>query len=433
MKRTIIFAHLCLVLSMACASVPALAQVAISQLPGANAMTGGEILPIVQGNNTKKATATAIANTASSIGSSSSVVANLSYQSTYAPGARAPLFIWQNPSGSTPAGYNAGQQIFIGNNPTGTPGAGDTVAQTIVVTNGNNRGLLYGQNVVVGLCGPAEGCASSDYINAPVTGLETDVYGSATWLPADRAFNPASGTYVVNGHEIYCQGPQYCTAGLSVWSTVGNGSNWWREGIALNRIANIGLHGVQTAGDTGTQFSVALIQDDSNSANVIQVGAGTHTNILNGPNAQITGSGSARFGNQGEGIGLNNYMVVGGSSGSSGFEAITNGHVGIYCNTDGSSYGQCMSGAGLPLLLGINGSVVVSLNTSKVVTLASALQLGALTFSVLPTCASNPGAVAYITDASAAITTWHQQVTAGGGSNKAFIACNGSGWFAFDY
>lgn len=289
---------------------------------------------------------------------------NIAYQNTYAPGVRAPLFIWQNPNGSTAAGYNAGLQIVIGNNPTTTPAAGDTVASTLVVTNGNNRGLLYGQNIVVGLCGTAEGCTTSDYINGPVTGHETDVYGSATWLPADRAFNPVSGTYVINGHEVYCQGPQYCTAGLSVWSTLANGANWWREGIALNRIANIGLHAVQTAGDTGTQFSVAFVQDDSNSANVIQIGSGTHTTYLNAPNAQITAAGNARFGNQGEGVGLTNYVVAGGSTGTSGFEGIVNGTVGFYLNTDGLSYSQLVTASSIPLLLGTNNATRLTISNT---------------------------------------------------------------------
>ena len=68
------------------------------------------------------------------------------------------------------------------------------------------------------------------------------------------------------------------------------------------------------------------------------------------------------------------------------------------------------------------------------VTTGGAQRLAPLTFSALPTCnGSSNGALAHITDASAAITAWHQQVTAGGGSNSAFIACNGSGWYAFDY
>jgi hypothetical protein len=67
-------------------------------------------------------------------------------------------------------------------------------------------------------------------------------------------------------------------------------------------------------------------------------------------------------------------------------------------------------------------------------TSSTILRLAATTFSALPACDSgHAGTVAHITDASAAITIWHQNVTAGGGSNRAFVTCNGSGWFAFSY
>lgn len=56
------------------------------------------------------------------------------------------------------------------------------------------------------------------------------------------------------------------------------------------------------------------------------------------------------------------------------------------------------------------------------------------TYTSLPNCnADNAGTLAYITDASAPISAWHQQVRGGGGTNRAFITCNGSGWFAFSY
>lgn len=72
-------------------------------------------------------------------------------------------------------------------------------------------------------------------------------------------------------------------------------------------------------------------------------------------------------------------------------------------------------------------------NVDGSVALGGPVQLPGKTFATLPTCnAGNAGYLAYITDASAAITAWHQQVTAGGGANKAFVACNGTGWFAFD-
>lgn len=80
---------------------------------------------------------------------------------------------------------------------------------------------------------------------------------------------------------------------------------------------------------------------------------------------------------------------------------------------------------------GVSGQVVV---TPPIFNTAGYMQQHGITFSALPACvAGAAGIIAFITDASAAITAWHQQVTAGGGANKAFIACNGSGWFAFDY
>lgn len=67
-------------------------------------------------------------------------------------------------------------------------------------------------------------------------------------------------------------------------------------------------------------------------------------------------------------------------------------------------------------------------------TSSTILRLAATVFSALPVCDSaHAGTVAHITDASAAITVWHQDVTSGGGTNRAFVTCNGSGWSAFSY
>jgi len=292
---------------------------------------------------------------------------NAAYQATYAPGTRAPLFIWQNPNGSTAAGHNSGQQIWIGNNPTATPAANDTVASTMAVTNGNNRFNLWAQNLLVGLCGSAEGCSTSDYVNGPVTGQEIDVYGSASWTPTNRAFNATVGTYPIEGQQVYCQGPQYCTAAYSAWSTASNGSNWWKEGIALNRIADIGLHFVVTPGDTGTSFGTASVQDDSNSANVIQVGSGSHTNYFNAPNFVLNSSGNAIFGAAPEVLGANHYAVIGGSgAGTSAIELNSNGGLGLYCATDGSTYGECMTHNSASLLLGSNNAAQLTLTTTGV-------------------------------------------------------------------
>ena len=60
------------------------------------------------------------------------------------------------------------------------------------------------------------------------------------------------------------------------------------------------------------------------------------------------------------------------------------------------------------------------------------LQLQPTAFANLPSCTSGAvGTIAYIYDAASPITAWHQQVTAGGGSNKAFVSCNGTAWYAF--
>ena len=80
---------------------------------------------------------------------------------------------------------------------------------------------------------------------------------------------------------------------------------------------------------------------------------------------------------------------------------------------------------------GPDGAVMA--NGSPVLTGAKA-KLAPTMFAALPVCdAAADGMLAYVADARAAITAWHQHVTAGGGRNKAFVACNGMGWFAFSY
>lgn len=62
------------------------------------------------------------------------------------------------------------------------------------------------------------------------------------------------------------------------------------------------------------------------------------------------------------------------------------------------------------------------------------VQLEPTTFSSLPPCSPDvQGGIAFITDAKQPIMAWHQTVTQGGGSYRAFISCSGSTWHAFDY
>jgi len=65
---------------------------------------------------------------------------------------------------------------------------------------------------------------------------------------------------------------------------------------------------------------------------------------------------------------------------------------------------------------------------------ASNVRLSPIRFDMLPICdARSAGTLAYIVDANIPVTTWHQHIVAGRGANRAFVACNGAGWFAFDY
>lgn len=307
--------------SVVLATSPTLTTPALGT-PSAAVLTNATGLPIstgVSGLGTGVATGLASAVTGSggpvlatspTISGLSATNQNIAYTTTYSPGTRAPLFIWQNPNGSTAAGTNAGQQIWIGNNPTATPAANDTVASTIAVTNGNSRANLYGQNLLVGICGTAEGCTTG-YLNAPVQGQEIDVYGSASFTPANQAFNPTAGTYVVNGQQVYCQGNQYCTSAYSAWSTGSTGQNWFKEGLSLDRIYQYGIHFNVTAGDTATGFGGAAIQDDSNSTVTLEIGSGTHTYYINAPNFQVTGAGLLTAGSGIAGTTTNNNANAG--------------------------------------------------------------------------------------------------------------------------
>ena len=67
-------------------------------------------------------------------------------------------------------------------------------------------------------------------------------------------------------------------------------------------------------------------------------------------------------------------------------------------------------------------------------TSATLLHLRPTKFADLPPCdGPHAGTVAHVADSRVPVTAWHQRVTAGGGSDKAFVTCNGTGWFVFSY
>lgn len=167
------------------------------------------------------------------------------------------------------------------------------------------------------------------------------------------------------------------------------------------------------------------------------------TELRIGQNASISISGPSGNTNKYFGIetsGAIRWAVGGTSTAESGGNAGTDfsiarfndsgvyQNIPVYIQRSTGNIGINQSSASYPL--DVSGTVHASASV-----VSPQMTLSPLTYATLPTCSSGAGAgtLAYITDASAAISAWHQAVTAGGGANKAFIACNGSGWYAFDY
>jgi hypothetical protein len=180
-------------------------------------------------------------------------------------------------------------------------------------------------------------------------------------------------------------------------------------------------------------------------------GIGSYVNDNNGGSGvPIRGTGFLAVINKANGT--NSYPLFGFQASSTGTQQTTYSPNAAYRVDGGWQIGLDLTGATYTSAIAIAfpfGPTVSSdashlyfsdSNTSALIlnhalsTFAGAVKFGPTTFASLPSCSgSTAGTIAYITDASAPITAWHQQVTAGSGANKAFIACNGSGWYAFDY
>lgn len=141
----------------------------------------------------------------------------------------------------------------------------------------------------------------------------------------------------------------------------------------------------------------------------------------------INGStGNARFGSQSEGLSAAHTVVVGGSSGTAGYEAIINNVVGLYGLTDGSTYGEVMTGATIPLILGVNSIAQVTVNTTGITSFKTGVQLPKYTVATLPVCnGANEGVLVAVTDAN--VLTFNATLT-GGGSGHVMGYCNASVW-----
>jgi len=120
------------------------------------------------------------------------------------------------------------------------------------------------------------------------------------------------------------------------------------------------------------------------------------------------------------------------------WEAGANSEAETFGTNAGSNYQICSyadSGAFItcPLVIDRASGVVFGGTLSLSNTASAArVRLTPTTYASLPACVTQTeGTQAYITDASAAITVWNQPVTAGGGPNKTFVKCDGTGWKAY--
>ncbi|MBX9934865.1 MAG: hypothetical protein K2Y56_25710 [Methylobacterium sp.] len=244
-------------------------------------------------------------------------------------GNRGPLFVWNNPNGSTPAGQNGGLQVWIGDNPTATPGVGDTVGGTVVVVNGNNRQRLYGLNVFTQVCNAGD--CGGGYQDAKTTGIEVE---AGTGYPNTPTDPWSSAPNRKNGIELTAQSGSRgrITSGMMTWANDNSGVGWWNTGLALSRVADVGI--LAKANPNGTipgssafnadtvhAFATAVLYDLSNSGATIKVGPGTHESTIDlssatAPGYFVKGMSSvdtvATFGNA-----VNRSMAIGIDSGNS--------------------------------------------------------------------------------------------------------------------
>lgn len=104
------------------------------------------------------------------------------------------------------------------------------------------------------------------------------------------------------------------------------------------------------------------------------------------------------------------------------------------------SYASLWAPTNAPIRFGPSGTNALYLDQANIlqvgadasrVVLNGQTQLSKSTFGALPSpSVDNAGIMAFVTDAATPITTWRQQVTAGGGNNKALVVCMSDGWFA---
>lgn len=471
MRKLLLFA----LLALQPFAVLAQSATPISGLPAATTpLTGTEVVPIVQSGTTKKATA---ANIQQSGTQTANTVLAAPSGSSGTPSFRA--ITGTDISGT--ASYDVTPTFWLHWQGTENPGQNKTPSPLTVnysygySGNANGTGIGIQSNVdVLDMSAPVSGtnevAAYYGYVRANETG--TGQPAGQNWWTTDFIIQSPYTTVLAN-RPNYIVGVSQHLFNLSSGADVIDSTHAGAFGLTV--VANPLDSASLTASGVPTTASVYPV-----SALIQAAGFGGPNTVTSGEQAGALaaadygvrvggGGGSAYIGNTarsnfGTGIGVYDWVNAGIEIGSPlpsyagpgllnhqqstlGGTALTGLTNAVFIpNNSGSYYtGVLMSVAGHQWLFGTDSaanstdSFYLYAGSSGVYpikflpTLAImgvALQNAPLTFATLPTCTAYQGTVAFITDASAAITAWHQVVTAGGGTNKALVYCNGTSWQA---
>lgn len=260
-----------------------------------------------------------------------------------------------------------------------------------------------------------------------ITGAEVNVQASA-----GSSLSYKSGIQIAAMPDDKVQGSTY-DAALSISNQ--GGAVGWKNGILFSN-AN-GQSAISSAG-----CFLCVADAPTVTTGISLVGANVTGAAFASNNFTVDGSGNLYSSSlQAPYAGAVAVLGSPSSAGAVAFQMRTSGLTAVYDSSISGFGGSGTTGA---------GGIQISASLIRPATAAYAalgdtsnywnsiasrnVQLVANSFANLPVCNStNAGVMAHITDASVAITAWHQQVTAGGGSNRAFITCNGSTWNAFSY
>lgn len=185
-------------------------------------------------------------------------------------GDRAPIFVHANPAPEElAAGYNPGLQVIVAKSVQATPSATNAVAGTIYITNENGRDQIWGLNVLALMINPF---GLNDSVDCKVLIAELEAANTGTFVDDPFAGGLTKIGLLMQGHG---GGTERLTAAFCVTANDDTGDAWWNRGIVMRRVAAVGVHFRQWAGDEIDAFATAAILDDSNSATVLRI-EGTH-------------------------------------------------------------------------------------------------------------------------------------------------------------